>query len=161
MKRVYFLRHGKAAPRAAWDGDDALRPLTPEGEAAMRREAKALKGLGLAPDLIVTSPLTRAQRTAEIVAEALGLGGKVLQDERLAHGFGPKALASIAAEHPEAEQLMVVGHEPDFSATVAAVIGGGDVVMKKGGLARVDVPDGSLKHGALAWLLTPPLLDGE
>ena len=127
----------------------------------MRREATALKGLGLAPDLIVTSPLVRARRTAEIVAEALGLGDRLVEDERLAHGFDVRALGRIAAAHPEAEQLMVVGHEPEFSATVSALIGGGEVVMKKGGLARVDLPDGSLKRGVLAWLLTPPLLGGE
>ena len=127
----------------------------------MRREATALKGLGLAPDVIVTSPLVRARRTAEIVAEALGLGERLVEDDSLAHGFNVRALGRIAAAHPEAEQLMVVGHEPEFSATVSALIGGGEVVMKKGGLARVDLPDGSLKRGVLAWLLTPPLLGGE
>ena len=53
---------------------------------------------------------------------------------------------------------MVVGHEPDFSETVAELIGGGDVVMKKGGLARVDVTAPAAGGGRLVWLLTPPLL---
>jgi phosphohistidine phosphatase len=160
MKRVYFLRHGKAMSRGVWSDDDGLRPLTPEGEAEMRREAAALKGLGLAPDVIVTSPLVRARRTAEIVAEALGLQDRLVDDASLAHGFDARALAKVAAAHPDAAQLMVVGHEPDFSAAVSQLIGGGAVVMKKGGLARVDLPDGSLKRGELAWLLTPPLLGG-
>ena len=54
--------------------------------------------------------------------------------------------------------VMVVGHEPDFSATVAELIGGGDIVMKKGGLARVDVTAPVAGGGELVWLLTPPLL---
>jgi len=161
VKRVYFLRHGKAVSRAAWGDDDALRPLTPDGEVEMRREAKALKGLGLAPDLIVTSPLERARRTAAIVAEALGLSDRLVEDERLAHGFDARALGRIAAAHPEAEHLMVVGHEPEFSAALAALVGGGAYVIKKGGLARVDLPDQSLKRGVLVWLLTPALLGGE
>ncbi len=160
MRRVYFLRHGKAMSRTEWKGDDGLRPLTPEGEEELRREAAALKGLGLAPDVIVTSPLVRARQTAVIVAEALGIGDRVVEDERLAQGFDVRALGRIAASHAEADQLMVVGHEPEFSATVAELIGGGAVVMKKGGLARVDLVDGSLKRGQLAWLLTPPLLGG-
>ena len=53
---------------------------------------------------------------------------------------------------------MVVGHEPDFSATVAELIGGGDIVMKKGGLARVDVTAPVAGGGELVWLLAPPLL---
>jgi phosphohistidine phosphatase len=155
--RVYFLRHGKA-DRSQWDGDDDARPLTAEGEEVMRREAEALRALGLAPDLIVTSPLARAHRTAELAAEGLGLAGRVVVDDRLAPGFDVRRLEQVLAEHGPAGEIMVVGHEPDFSETIAELIGGGDVVMKKGGLARVDVAAPVAGGGQLVWLLTPPLL---
>jgi phosphohistidine phosphatase SixA len=99
--------------------------------------------------------------TEEIGADELGLSGRLVEDDRLAHGFNARTLGKIAAAHPEAEQLMVVGHEPELSATVSAVIGGGAVVMRNGGLARVDLPEGSLGYGVLAWLLTSPLLGGQ
>jgi phosphohistidine phosphatase len=156
--RIYFLRHGKAENRAEWAGDDASRPLTAEGEAAMRREAKVLRAMDLALDAIVTSPLARARRTAEIVADGVGLRGHLTEDDRLAPGFDARRLEHVVAAHPEAESIMVVGHEPDFSATVAELIGGGDVVFKKGGLARVDVTAPVAGGGQLVWLLTPPLL---
>ena len=156
--RIFFLRHGKAEDRAEWRGDDAARPLTAEGEVAMRREAKAIRAMDLALDVIVTSPLVRARRTAEIVAEELGLQGRLVGDGRLAGGFDVRRLERLAAAHPEAETIMVVGHEPDFSATVAELIGGGDIVFKKGGLARVDVTAPVAGGGQLVWLLTPPLL---
>ena len=76
LMKVYFLRHGKAENRSEWRGRDADRPLTPEGEEALRRECKVLLDLDLALDLIVTSPLARARRTAEIVAEDLGAAGQ-------------------------------------------------------------------------------------
>jgi phosphohistidine phosphatase len=157
VKRVYFLRHGKAAARSEWQDDDGLRPLTPEGEKELRREAVALKRLGLAPDVIVTSPLVRARQTADIVAAGLGLEERVVEDERLARGFDARALGKVAAAHPSADQVMVVGHEPDFSATIGELTGGA-VAMKKGGLARVDLAAGSPGSGELVWLLTPPLL---
>ena len=156
--KIYFLRHGKAENRSEWRGDDADRPLTPAGEEAMRREAEALRAMDLALDLIVTSPLARARRTAEIVAGELGLGGCLVEDARLASGFDVARLEQILAEHGPAESVMVVGHEPDFGQTVAELIGGGDVVMKKGGLARVDVAEPAAGGGELVWLLTPPLL---
>jgi phosphohistidine phosphatase len=156
--RVYFLRHGKAEDRATWRGDDAARPLTAEGEEALRREAKALRAVDLALDLIVTSPLARARGTAEIVADELGLGGRLVEDARLAPGFDVRHLEHLLAAHGPAESVMVVGHEPDFSHTVAELIGGGDIVMKKGGLARVDVTAPAAGGGQLVWLLTPPLL---
>jgi phosphohistidine phosphatase len=155
--RVYFLRHGKA-DRSQWDGEDYARPLTAEGEEAMRREAKALRAMDLSPDLIVTSPLARARRTAEIVADELGTGGRLVEDARLAPGFDVRRLEQLLAAHGPAESVMVVGHEPDLSSTVAELIGGGDVVMKKGGLARVDVTAPVAGGGQLVWLLTPPLL---
>jgi phosphohistidine phosphatase len=156
--KVYLLRHGKAGNRLEWQGDDDDRPLTAEGEEALRREAEALRALGLAPDVIVTSPLARARRTAEIVADGLGLRARVVEDERLAHGFDARRLAQVLAAHAAAEAVMVVGHEPDFSATVSELIGGGEIVLKKGGLARVDVTAPVAGGGELVWLLTPPLL---
>lgn len=160
MMRLYFLRHGKAESRSSWGGDDGLRPLTADGEATMRREAVALSRLGVQPAVIITSPLARARRTADIVAEGLGMSDAVVEDERLAHGFDARGLAAIVAGHYPAASVMLVGHEPEFSAVVSELIGGGAVVMKKGGLARVDVADGTLR-GELAWLLTPAVLDGE
>ena len=91
LMRVYFLRHGKAEDRAAWQGRDADRPLTAEGEEALRREAKQLRAVDLALDVIVTSPLARARRTAEIVADELGLAGRLVEDDRLAPGVRPRA----------------------------------------------------------------------
>jgi phosphohistidine phosphatase len=158
VTKVYFLRHGKAESRSEWTGDDADRPLTPAGEEAMRREAEALRALDLALDIIVTSPLARARRTAEIAADGLGLRGRLVEDERLAHGFDVRRLEQLLAAHGGAEAVMVVGHEPDFSATVGELIGGGEIVMKKGGLARVDVTAPVAGGGELVWLLTPPLL---
>jgi phosphohistidine phosphatase len=156
--RIYLLRHGKAEDRAEWPGDDVSRPLTAEGEAAMRREAKALRAMDLAPEVIVTSPLVRARRPAEIVADELGMTGRLVEDDRLAGGFDARRLAQLVAAHAPAGPIMVVGHEPDFSATVAELIGGGDIVFKKGGLARVDVTAPAAGGGQLVWLLTPPLL---
>lgn len=156
--RLYFLRHGRAMARADWSGDDGLRPLTPEGETAMAREARTIAALDLGLEAIVSSPLERARRTAEIVAEA-GVADVVV-DDRLSPGFDLKALRAVVAEHGTPKALMLVGHEPDFSAVIGALIGGGRVVCKKGGLARVDVTDASLEEAELVWLVPPPQLGG-
>ena len=159
--RLYFLRHGKAWSRADWREDDDLRPLTDAGEALMRAEGRAMKAMGLAPDVIVTSPLARARRSAEIVAAELGMSDRLLEDRRLASGFDAARLSEIVAREAPVASLMVVGHEPDFSFTVAELTGGGRVDFKKGGLARVDVSGPQLDDGILAWLLTPALITGE
>ena len=160
-RRVYFLRHGKALARADWDAADDLRPLTEEGEEVVRAEARAMKRWGLDVGVIVTSPLARARRTAEIVAEELDLSDSVVEDARLAHGFDLSRLAKIVARVAGEAGVLVVGHEPDFSSTISAAIGGGRIEIKKGALARVDFAGPDLRNGVLAWLVTPAQLARE
>lgn len=158
--RLYFLRHG-LADHPDFHGDDDRRPLTREGEARLRHQAAFLAGLGLDLDLILSSPLTRAAQTAAIVAGRLGLADRVLEEPRLAHGFGVAALAAILADLPaDQRRIMLVGHEPGFSTVVGAITGGSEVVCKKGGLARVDLDDGADLRGRLVWLLPPRVMQG-
>lgn len=154
--KLYFLRHGLAGDPTQWQGDDRLRPLTQEGKDKMKQEAENIAMLDLELDRILTSPLVRALQTAEIVAERLVL--PVIQDERLSPGCKPEALESILKDHPEAKNIMLVGHEPDFSGMLTAIIGGGRLVCKKGGLARVDIASNEPLQGELVWLIPPKLL---
>ena len=153
--QLLFLRHGVAEPWETWGDDDGKRPLSAPGRKAMERTAATFVELGLAPDVIITSPLTRARQTAEIAARGLGMSDRVVLDPRLEPGFDAEALSDILGEHRGSEVLMLVGHEPDFSLTVGSLIGGGRVVCKKGGLVRVDVDLASAGDGELIWLLPP------
>jgi phosphohistidine phosphatase len=157
---VYFLRHGQAVGRAEWKGNDSARPLTEAGVEALRREAEAIKRLGLGLEVIVTSPYLRAAQTAEIVAEHLDMRGRLMRDKRLAPGFGVRKLGEILGENEMAGAVMLVGHEPDLSETVAELVGGGRMTFKKGALARVDLPDHSVRRGELIWLIPPTALTG-
>jgi phosphohistidine phosphatase len=53
---------------------------------------------------------------------------------------------------------MLVGHEPDFSETISQVTGGSRVVVKKGGLACVQLDDPASLRGTLVWLIPPKFL---
>jgi phosphohistidine phosphatase len=168
---LYFLRHGQAGQRSAWVGDDALRPLTEAGRERMVQEATTMRKLGLAPDVIVTSPLARARQTAEVVAEILGLEARLVEDDRLAPGFSLDKLGGVLSHlkgGSSGESVLLVGHEPDLTEIVGRLVGGADVLFKKGALARVDLPartsisGGSSRglegRGQLVWLLQPAVL---
>lgn len=154
--KIFFLRHALAGNRAEWKGDDAARPLTEEGIEKTKRTAATLADLDLGLEVILTSPLVRARQTAEIVAAKLKV--KLVEDARLAPGFDEKKLRALCRDYANANALMVVGHEPDFSATISALIGGGRVVCKKGGLALVDLPNAQSRQGELVWLIPPKVL---
>ena len=141
-----------------WEGSDFDRPLTQDGIKRIAREAKSIAELDLALDTVVTSPLVRARQTAEIVADELKLRGKLHQDDRVGLGFSAASLAEILADHPNAANLMLVGHEPSMSATVGELIGGGEVDFKKGALACVEITRQSPFAGRLLWLAAPKLL---
>jgi|BarGraNGADG00212_2_1021979.scaffolds.fasta_scaffold01575_7 phosphohistidine phosphatase len=158
---LYFLRHGLAGHASQWKGDDWDRPLTEEGQARLRQEAATMARLELVPEVVLSSPLLRALETAQIVAPYLTNAPRVSVDKRLAPGFGPKQLAQILEAYAGSQSLMLVGHEPDFSQTIGHLIGGGQVVCKKGGLAWVEVPDLRALKGELIALIPPAMLAGR
>lgn len=153
---LYFLRHGKAAP--AQDGDDAGRELTSEGEGQLRSAAPLWRRLNLRPDVVLSSPLSRAVRTAELLCEAVGVHKPPIVEPRLAPGAGWADMARALARHPDARRVMFVGHEPDLSTAVAELSGASSVRLRNGGVACVEfygVPEPG--GGEIAWLLDPDL----
>jgi phosphohistidine phosphatase len=153
---LLFLRHGLAGSRAEWRGPDAERPLTDQGRDVVRRAATLLANAGVEIDAVVTSPFARARETAAIAAAVLDISERLADDERLTPGFDETRLGAILADHAGAGCLLLVGHEPDFSATIGALTGG-DVVVKKAGIARVDLDEHTMR-GRLLWLLAPRIL---
>ena len=149
--KCYFLRHGIAVEPEDWSGTDFDRPLTEKGTKQMARAAKSIAALGLKLDAIVTSPLVRAKQTAKLVASAIDMDP--IEDARLGGGFGPGRLAEVLADHPAAESILLVGHEPAISRTVAYLCGEVNLDYKKGTLARIDVPNRATLHGTLVWLI--------
>ena len=67
-KALILLRHAKATPRNDWSGEEAKRPLLPEGKAQAKRLVAILKSFG--PKRLVTSPWTRCWQTVEPYAKA-------------------------------------------------------------------------------------------
>ena len=134
---LWLLRHGDAA-----DGSpDAERPLTAKGEEQSRAAGAALKALGVEVSACLTSPKVRAAATARIACEALGVEPQL--EPKLAGGpFDAEALAAGLGEN-----VLLVGHDPDFSMAVHSLTGA-QVRMKKGGLTGVE-------KGELKVLLRP------
>ena len=79
---LYLIRHGIAAEPEEYD-TDSERPLTKEGERKTRKIAQRLYELEIQFDLILTSPLRRAQQTAQIL-QTVGLSSKIEESGALA-----------------------------------------------------------------------------
>ena len=134
---IWLLRHGEAE-----DGSpDAERRLTEKGEEQARAAGRALAALGVRLDACVTSPKVRARDTARLACEPLDV--EVTEDRRLEGGpFDPGEVTAGLGE-----EVMLVGHDPDFSMVVHSETGA-QVRMPKGGVAAID-------RGELKVLLRP------
>jgi phosphohistidine phosphatase len=137
---IWLLRHGDAA-----DGSpDADRPLTDKGERQARNAGRALKKLGVEVQACFTSPKVRARDTARIACEELGC--EVTEETALQGGpFEPRDIVG------DLDEVLLVGHDPDFSMAVHSLTGA-QVRMKKGGLAGIS-------KGELSVLLRPHELE--
>jgi phosphohistidine phosphatase len=124
---IYLLRHGDAEDG---DGDDAARRLTPKGERQGKAAGRALAALEAAVDACLTSPRVRATETARLACEPLEIEPKTAT-ELSGGSFDALALAAGRGN------VLLVGHEPDFSGEVARLTGA-KVKMRKGGLAIID-----------------------
>jgi phosphohistidine phosphatase len=158
--QLHFLRHADAGDPEAWTGSDDNRPLSAKGDKQSARLGRFLAGVGFRPDAIITSPKVRAARTAELVAEPLGV--EVRADERLGRSLDLVAIEAILFDAGEPERPVLVGHDPDFSDLLAELIGASGVSIRKGALARIDARR-PLEPGAgtLRWLVPPDLLKGS
>jgi phosphohistidine phosphatase len=124
---IYLLRHGDAEDG---DGDDAARRLTAKGRRQAEAAGRALAALEAKIEACLTSPRARAAETARLACEPLGLEPETAAELRDG-GFDAQALAAGRGD------VLLVGHEPDFSSEVARLTGA-RAKLRKGGLAIVD-----------------------
>jgi phosphohistidine phosphatase len=160
VSELYLIRHGVAEERGeAWP-DDSKRPLTSDGMSKLRKTARALERLGVAIDVILTSPFVRTRQTAEIIAGGLDPHPHLVTADSLAPGGTAAAVLSDLEKHAKRQRIALVGHEPGIGELAARLIGSRHpIAFKKGAVCRIDVeglpPAGP---GDLCWFLTPKIM---
>lgn len=154
---LILLRHGKAEDINS--SGDFSRNLVDRGHEQSRRAARLLKGAGLLPDIVLTSPLMRARQTAEEFCQTAEIPGAVIQGW-LACGMSPQTALTELAAFRDFKRVAIVGHEPDFSQLVEWILGsrGGSVEIKKGAIAGLQISPPS-QYGTLYFLVPPKLAD--
>ena len=115
MLRLTLVRHAKTEPAHSGQ-EDWDRALEARGQRDAPEMGRRLKGRGLKPDKILTSPAVRAISTTSIMARELGVAGsKVVPDERLYLASSKQLLVTVQELGGTAKHLMVVGHNPGLT----------------------------------------------
>lgn len=118
-ERLLILRHGEAGPGRP----DAERELTGRGhEEAQRMAAWLVARDELAGLRLLASPYRRAQQTAAIIGEALGVPVETLPI--ITPDDAPSMVADWLLAQPEGRPLMLVSHMPLVGALTGLLVEG-------------------------------------
>ena len=156
-RRIYIVRHA-IAEDVSHSGRDEDRALTAEGRKKMKRAARGLATIGVAPAMLLASPLVRAQQTAEIIVEALPQL-QIETCELLAPAVDERPLTKLLNGAHAGRDVMLVGHEPDLGELLSFWLtgsrGGVETRFKKGAVACI--ASGTLPppgKAVLEWFMT-------
>jgi phosphohistidine phosphatase len=155
----YLVRHAIAEERSP-ERPDGERALTAEGVRKMRQAVDGLRRLDVKPGVIWSSPLCRAQETANLLATGLEIKSSAIC-AALAPESGQTPLLTAMQTAPD--PLMLVGHQPDLGLLASRILTGDpvavDLPFKKGGVACIAwAGNEAAGHGRLKWFLTPAQL---
>ena len=164
MAEIYLIRHGIAAERTDFE-NDAARPLTDIGCQKTLKVAQRLQQIGVKFDLILTSPLVRAQQTAKILQE-VDLSPKIVEFPPLAPAGDLQDWVnwwSNSRYNKSESRLALVGHQPDLGNWTEMLVWGtsqGKLAVKKAGVVGVVLPETTtpIGNGQLFLLLSPKWL---
>jgi phosphohistidine phosphatase len=155
---IYLLRHGDA--EAGQDIPDFAKALSEEGRRKVTFSGRALARMISAPPAILSSPLTRARQSAELVAAEFDPASEVrIVEELIPPGDFNGLLTEI--KNAGGDRVLLVGHEPLLGRFIWAMMAEefpGAVPMRKASMARVDLKIPVLGGGSLIWFLPPEIL---
>jgi phosphohistidine phosphatase len=146
---VLLVRHGKAQDDHPL-GDDA-RALTDEGREEFREHARKVAGHVVLEGLL-TSPAVRAVQTAEILAEACGVGEVKVRGELSIDRASARTIEALCREVGPGWAL--VGHNPSMAEALAHLLGHGSVPQFRKGAVVALKPAATLPW-ELAWVASP------
>jgi phosphohistidine phosphatase len=152
---VYIVRHAEAV-EASDTLRDEWRYLTEKGRSVAETMGAAIAGAGPKPRLTITSPLTRAVQTAELLAENACRRNVVIASELLLPGGDiPAVIAYLKG--CRAKRVMLVGHEPQLGLLATTLLRREEktISLQKGACVALKFSPGKDKPANFLWYLAP------
>ena len=154
--KILFVRHAAAVDHGNFN--DLERPLTKEGRSKAEAIFKKLAEIYDTPAVVITSEALRARQTAEILVQCLG-NAEVIVNNLLNPGCRIDSFKEIVKMYiKKCDSIAVVGHEPDFSEIISALVSDGSlrIEVKKASCIEVDV--NSILKGVLTFAVPPKFM---
>jgi phosphohistidine phosphatase len=158
---LYLMRHGEATTRPS----SGELELTDHGRSVVRCTLESLASLTLPrPGRIYASPLKRAQQTASIARDVLGIEPQLEISEALLSETDPLTTLSFISSISGTTPTMLVGHDPLFSTIASMLVAGTEIPvleMKKSAICAIEITRFEVPRmrGVLR-LFLPPVASG-
>ncbi|KHD87468.1 MAG: phosphohistidine phosphatase [Bdellovibrio sp. ArHS] len=156
---LIIIRHAIAVEREEFKKkglEDHLRPLTLKGRKKMQKVCVDLRDHVKELDLIVSSPLTRARQTAEIISQ-IYFETKVVEAPELVPHSPPQAfLKWLRTQVRQQKRIAIVGHEPHLSSFASYMLTGKTesfIDLKKSGVIALELESFAHAEAGAAQLL--------
>ena len=158
MTRLVLVRHAPAGvPDPKRWPDDRQRPVTQTG---IKKFKKAAEGLGnlVKPDYVLTSPLSRAMTSADLLNWDGGWPTAVADDSLQDEQDPADVIKAIRAIPGKPATVGLVGHGPSLEKLAQYLLGSDaekPVDFQKGGAALIETPKRAMKPGSgtLQWAM--------
>lgn len=144
-RELWLLRHGHAEHNGVTIDID--RRLDARGEKEVRQMGGWMAQEGLIPDVVISSPASRAFATAQGIVDSLNLNNMSIIQEKRLYFQGVLTIKTVLSELPSTPQrLLLVGHNPDFENLLVDLVGTnvlskGNELLPTATLARLSMPD--------------------
>ena len=153
-RELMLLRHGKSSWKEP-ELDDYDRPLKKRGITAAKKMGRYMVHHKLRPDLILSSTARRAEETAVLACEEMGITQRHIQWHKQLYHAHVHTLLEALARCPEAPRILLIGHNPGMEELIAYLCGNRIPVPEDGkllptaALARISMPEhwNALAHG--------------
>jgi phosphohistidine phosphatase len=155
---LFILRHASAGIPRSNALLDAKRPLDKDGKRQCLHLAHVLNALKIQFDLVVASPLKRSIQTASLVGTETGYEAQIVISKALSPEATFQDFQKLLQEHSERENILVVGHNPNISSFLGALLvppaahTPAQIRLRKSSIARLSITRGP---ATLQWLLDP------
>ena len=146
MRILTLVRHAKSS-RDYPELSDFERPLNPRGRKEAPVIAARLRKADIKPDLLLSSPATRAVTTARLFAEELNMHlDEIVLNPHIYEASAWTLLHIVRGLSPEYDDVMLFGHNPGISRFAHDLAKCPFVEMPTAAAVRIELP-------ARAWSL--------
>lgn len=139
MRLLSVVRHAKSD----WNDptlSDAERPLNARGQRDAPAMGQRLAAEECRPDLMVSSPATRAMQTATLLATELGYPPEAIVQVDVIYEASLGTLQSVVESLPDnATHVMLIGHNPGFESLCNYIDPDQPVVMTTCNVAQYEL----------------------